>query len=41
MEDARIKAQKDAQGWASVTAGNVHRQFKGALYVAQGVAFFF
>lgn len=28
MEDARIKAQKDAQGWASVMAGNVYRHFK-------------
>lgn len=27
MEDARIKAQKDAQGWASVMAGNVYRHF--------------
>ena len=25
MEDARIEAQKDAQGWASVMAGNVYR----------------
>lgn len=38
MEDARIKAQKDAQGWASVLAGNVYRHFKGGLYVVQGVA---
>lgn len=28
MEDARIKAQKDAQGWAGVMAGNVYRHFK-------------
>lgn len=35
MEDARIKAQKDAQGWASVMAGNVYRHFKGGLYVVQ------
>ena len=40
MEDARIKAQKDAQGWASVMAGNVYRHFKGGLYVVQGVAVF-
>lgn len=38
MEDARIKAQKDARGWASVMAGNVYRHFKGGLYVVQGVA---
>lgn len=38
MDDARIKAQKDAQGWASVMAGNVYRHFKGGLYVVQGVA---
>ena len=38
MEDARIEAQKDAQGWASVMAGNVYRHFKGGLYVVQGVA---
>lgn len=38
MEDARIKAQKDAQGWESVMAGNVYRHFKGGLYVVQGVA---
>lgn len=38
MEDARIKAQKDAQGWASVMVGNVYRHFKGGLYVVQGVA---
>lgn len=38
MEDARIKAQKDAQGWASVMTGNVYRHFKGGLYVVQGVA---
>lgn len=37
MEDARIKAQKDAQGWASVMAGNVYRHFKGGLYVVNGV----
>ena len=38
MDDARIKAQKDAQGWASVMVGNVYRHFKGGLYVVQGVA---
>ena len=38
MEDAGIEAQKDAQGWASVMAGNVYRHFKGGLYVVQGVA---
>lgn len=38
MEDARIEAQKDAQGWASVMVGNVYRHFKGGLYVVQGVA---
>lgn len=38
MEDARIEAQKDAQGWASVMAGNVYRHFKGGLYVVHGVA---
>lgn len=38
MDNARIKAQKDAQGWASVIAGNVYRHFKGGLYVVQGVA---
>lgn len=38
MEDSRIEAQKDAQGWASVIAGNVYRHFKGGLYVVQGVA---
>lgn len=38
VEDARIEAQKDAQGWASVMAGNVYRHFKGGLYVVQGVA---
>ena len=37
MEDARIKAQKDAQGWASVMDGNVYRHFKGGLYVVNGV----
>lgn len=35
MDDARIKAQKDAKGWASVMAGNVYRHFKGGLYVVQ------
>lgn len=38
MEDARIEAQKDAQGWARVMAGNEYRHFKGGLYVVQGVA---
>lgn len=38
MDDARIKAQKDAQGWASVMVGNVYRHFKGGLYVVQDVA---
>ncbi len=38
MEDARIKAQKDAQGWASVMAGNVYRHFKGGEYHVIGVA---
>lgn len=38
MEDARIKAQKDAQGWAGVMAGNVYRHFKGGLYVEQIVS---
>lgn len=38
MDDARIKAQKDAQGWAGVMVGNVYRHFKGGLYVVQGVA---
>ena len=38
MDDARIKAQKDAQGWESVMAGNVYRHFKVGLYVVQGVA---
>lgn len=38
MDDARIKAQKDAQGWTGVMAGNVYRHFKGGLYVVQGVA---
>lgn len=38
MEDARIEAQKDAQGWASVMAGNVYRHFKGGLYRVHGVA---
>lgn len=38
MDDARIKAQKDAQGWAGVMAGSVYRHFKGGLYVVQGVA---
>ena len=38
MEDARIEAQKEAQGWASVMVGNVYRHFKGGLYVVQGVA---
>ena len=37
MKDARIEAQKDAQGWASVMAGNVYRHFKGGLYVVNGV----
>lgn len=38
MDDARIKAQKDAQGWARWMVGNVYRHFKGGLYVVQGVA---
>ena len=38
MDDARIKAQKDAQGWASVMVGNVYRHFKGGLYFVQGIA---
>lgn len=38
MEDARIEAQKDAQGWNSWMAGNAYRHFKGGLYVVQGVA---
>lgn len=38
MEDARIEAQKDAQGWASVMVGNVYRHFKGGLYFVQGIA---
>ena len=38
MDDARIEAQKDAQGCASVMVGNVFRHFKGGLYVVQGVA---
>lgn len=37
MEDARIEAQKDAQGWARVMAGNEYRHFKGGLYVVNGV----
>lgn len=38
MEDARVRAQQEAQEWTMIMGGNVYRHFKGGLYLVHGVA---